>query len=236
MSATPPPPSTVLDPGRHVWGMGRHFAGSNFYWYLADPAGSFIELYSDLDQILDDEAWECRGPHGVLPSSTSPTPGDPTSRSSSSCPTTSAPCRTAGSAGRRERRGRRRRPGGRRVRAHRCGTRRTLRPTRAVGRGRRTRHRDLPVAACRAVRPRGAADPPGAWLRRRGAGGVGPQRRHLVPDRRPTHPPVGVGAPDGRHGLAVVGLLPPADLRGILRDAVDSRRRRPCTPASRWWR
>ena len=49
------------DPGRHTWGLGRHFAGSNFYWYLRDPAGSYLELYSDLDQILDDEAWERRG-------------------------------------------------------------------------------------------------------------------------------------------------------------------------------
>jgi catechol 2,3-dioxygenase-like lactoylglutathione lyase family enzyme len=49
------------DPERQVWGMGRHFAGSNFYWYLRDPAGSFVELYSDLDQILDDEAWEADG-------------------------------------------------------------------------------------------------------------------------------------------------------------------------------
>ncbi len=49
------------DPERHVWGMGRHFAGSNFYWYLRDPAGSFVELYSDLDQILDDEEWERSG-------------------------------------------------------------------------------------------------------------------------------------------------------------------------------
>ena len=49
------------DPGRQVWGMGRHFAGSNFYWYLADPSGSFVEFYSDLDQILDDEAWEAEG-------------------------------------------------------------------------------------------------------------------------------------------------------------------------------
>ena len=48
-------------PERHVWGMGRHFAGSNFYWYLRDPSGSFIELYSDLDQILDDEVWEATG-------------------------------------------------------------------------------------------------------------------------------------------------------------------------------
>jgi catechol-2,3-dioxygenase len=49
------------DPSRHAWGMGRHFAGSNFYWYLRDPAGSFLELYSDLDRINDDEAWEQRG-------------------------------------------------------------------------------------------------------------------------------------------------------------------------------
>ena len=49
------------DPSRHTWGLGRHFAGSNFYWYLRDPAGSYLELYSDLDQILDDEAWEQRG-------------------------------------------------------------------------------------------------------------------------------------------------------------------------------
>jgi hypothetical protein len=49
------------DPSRHAWGVGRHFAGSNFYWYLRDPAGSFLELYSDLDHINDDEAWEQRG-------------------------------------------------------------------------------------------------------------------------------------------------------------------------------
>jgi hypothetical protein len=41
--------------------MGRHFAGSNFYWYLRDPAGSFLELYSDLDRITDDTAWEQHG-------------------------------------------------------------------------------------------------------------------------------------------------------------------------------
>ena len=49
------------DPERNAWGMGRHFAGSNFYWYLRDPSGSFLELFSDLDQILDDEAWESTG-------------------------------------------------------------------------------------------------------------------------------------------------------------------------------
>ncbi len=49
------------DPSRHTWGLGRHFAGSNFYWYLRDPAGSYLELYSDLDQIHDDDAWEQKG-------------------------------------------------------------------------------------------------------------------------------------------------------------------------------
>ena len=49
------------DPTRQAWGIGRHFAGSNYYWYLRDPAGSFLELYSDLDRIDDDDAWEGRG-------------------------------------------------------------------------------------------------------------------------------------------------------------------------------
>lgn len=49
------------DPARHAWGFGRHFIGSNFYWYLRDPAGSFLELYSDLDMIDDDDAWEREG-------------------------------------------------------------------------------------------------------------------------------------------------------------------------------
>jgi catechol 2,3-dioxygenase-like lactoylglutathione lyase family enzyme len=49
------------DPSRHAWGLGRHFAGSNFYWYLRDPSGAFLELYSDLDRITDDAAWEQRG-------------------------------------------------------------------------------------------------------------------------------------------------------------------------------
>ncbi len=49
------------EPARQAWGLGRHFAGSNFYWYLRDPAGAYLELYSDMDQILDDAAWEERG-------------------------------------------------------------------------------------------------------------------------------------------------------------------------------
>jgi catechol 2,3-dioxygenase-like lactoylglutathione lyase family enzyme len=45
------------DPGRHLWGLGRHHIGSNFFWYLKDPAGNFSEYYADLDCIVDDELW-----------------------------------------------------------------------------------------------------------------------------------------------------------------------------------
>ncbi|POM27323.1 Biphenyl-2,3-diol 1,2-dioxygenase [Actinomadura rubteroloni] len=51
--------SAMLDghPERHVWGLGRHHAGSNFFWYLKDPAGNFAEYYSDMDTILEDQLW-----------------------------------------------------------------------------------------------------------------------------------------------------------------------------------
>lgn len=45
------------NPERHVWGLGRHHAGSNFFWYLKDPAGNFSEYYSDMDSIVDDQLW-----------------------------------------------------------------------------------------------------------------------------------------------------------------------------------
>ncbi|MFG1922202.1 VOC family protein [Cryptosporangium sp. NPDC048952] len=45
------------DPARHVWGLGRHAIGSNFFWYLKDPAGNFAEYHSDLDCIVDDALW-----------------------------------------------------------------------------------------------------------------------------------------------------------------------------------
>jgi hypothetical protein len=47
----------AADPSRHVWGLGRHHIGSNFFWYLKDPAGNFSEYYADLDCILDDQLW-----------------------------------------------------------------------------------------------------------------------------------------------------------------------------------
>jgi catechol 2,3-dioxygenase-like lactoylglutathione lyase family enzyme len=56
------------DPSRHVWGLGRHHVGSNFFWYLRDPAGNFSEYYSDLDCIVDDALWKPQtwsGMHGL---------------------------------------------------------------------------------------------------------------------------------------------------------------------------
>lgn len=44
-------------PERHVWGLGRHQAGSNFFWYLRDPAGNYSEYYADLDFIPEDCGW-----------------------------------------------------------------------------------------------------------------------------------------------------------------------------------
>jgi catechol 2,3-dioxygenase-like lactoylglutathione lyase family enzyme len=46
------------DPERHTWGLGRHFIGSNFFWYLKDPAGTFSEYYADLDCIVEDALWK----------------------------------------------------------------------------------------------------------------------------------------------------------------------------------
>ena len=37
------------------WGLGRHTIGSNFFHYNPDPWGSWIEWFSDIDQV--DECW-----------------------------------------------------------------------------------------------------------------------------------------------------------------------------------
>lgn len=53
---------------RKGWGFGRHYAGSNFFWYLKDPAGTFSEYYADMDQITDDDLWKpemCEGKSGL---------------------------------------------------------------------------------------------------------------------------------------------------------------------------
>jgi catechol 2,3-dioxygenase-like lactoylglutathione lyase family enzyme len=40
------------------WGLGRHTIGSNFFHYNPDPWGSWIEWFSDIDQI--DHSWVAR--------------------------------------------------------------------------------------------------------------------------------------------------------------------------------
>ncbi len=42
---------TLADPERHLWGLGRHAIGSNWFWYLKDPSGHFVEYTADVDRI-----------------------------------------------------------------------------------------------------------------------------------------------------------------------------------------
>ena len=48
------------DPTRSVWGLGRHFLGSNLFWYFRDPMGNYAEYYADLDQIPSSAEWDAR--------------------------------------------------------------------------------------------------------------------------------------------------------------------------------
>lgn len=54
------------NPERNIWGLGRHYAGSNLFWYLKDPAGNFSEYYSDMGCIAEDEIWTPATFHGAL--------------------------------------------------------------------------------------------------------------------------------------------------------------------------
>jgi catechol 2,3-dioxygenase-like lactoylglutathione lyase family enzyme len=42
------------------WGPGRHVIGSNFFYYVRDPWGSFAEYFHDIDHIPEDCAWQAR--------------------------------------------------------------------------------------------------------------------------------------------------------------------------------
>ena len=42
------------------WGLGRHVIGSNFFYYIRDPWGSFAEYCHDLDYIPEECAWRPR--------------------------------------------------------------------------------------------------------------------------------------------------------------------------------
>jgi catechol 2,3-dioxygenase-like lactoylglutathione lyase family enzyme len=46
-----------LDPHRHVWGVGRHAIGSNWFWYLRDPSGTFVEYTADIDRISEQDRY-----------------------------------------------------------------------------------------------------------------------------------------------------------------------------------
>ena len=43
-----------------AWGPGRHVIGSNFFYYIRDPWGSFAEYFHDIDFIPEHCAWEPR--------------------------------------------------------------------------------------------------------------------------------------------------------------------------------
>ena len=43
-----------------AWGPGRHVIGSNFFYYIRDPWGSFAEYFHDIDFIPEQCAWEPR--------------------------------------------------------------------------------------------------------------------------------------------------------------------------------
>ncbi|MGW0710246.1 VOC family protein [Streptomyces sp. NPDC002643] len=53
----------------HGWGLGRHTLGSNFFHYIQDPWGSWIEYSSDMDCITD--SWKA-GDWDVPPAVWSP--------------------------------------------------------------------------------------------------------------------------------------------------------------------
>jgi catechol 2,3-dioxygenase len=51
----------MLDAGCEPgWGLGRHVIGSNFFYYVRDPWGSFAEYFHDLDYIPESCAWDAR--------------------------------------------------------------------------------------------------------------------------------------------------------------------------------
>ena len=43
-----------------AWGLGRHAIGSNFFYYIKDPWGSYAEYFHDIDYIPEDGDWDAR--------------------------------------------------------------------------------------------------------------------------------------------------------------------------------
>lgn len=66
------------DPARHTWGVGRHAVGSNWFWYLRDPSGLFVEYTADIDRITDQDLYRPKDwqGHEFLYSYGPPTPAE----------------------------------------------------------------------------------------------------------------------------------------------------------------
>jgi len=41
-----------------AWGLGRHYIGSNLFYYFRNPGGGYVEYYADMDCIADPDAWQ----------------------------------------------------------------------------------------------------------------------------------------------------------------------------------
>ena len=44
------------------WGVGRHVLGSNYFFYVRDPWGSYAEYSFDIDYIPKEMDWEASYP------------------------------------------------------------------------------------------------------------------------------------------------------------------------------
>jgi catechol 2,3-dioxygenase-like lactoylglutathione lyase family enzyme len=64
------------DPERHTWGVGRHAIGSNWFWYLREPNGTFVEYAADIDRISAQDRYRPKEwvAHEFLSSFGPPTP------------------------------------------------------------------------------------------------------------------------------------------------------------------
>jgi catechol 2,3-dioxygenase-like lactoylglutathione lyase family enzyme len=64
--------------GKGDWGFGRHTIGSNFFHYIQDPWGSWLEYYADMDFVGDYAKWTPTnyGPEDALASWGPPVPHD----------------------------------------------------------------------------------------------------------------------------------------------------------------
>jgi catechol 2,3-dioxygenase-like lactoylglutathione lyase family enzyme len=67
-----------IDPERHMWGVGRHAIGSNWFWYLRDPSGTFVEYTADIDRISAQDLYRPKDwqGHEFLYSFGPPTPAE----------------------------------------------------------------------------------------------------------------------------------------------------------------